>query len=178
MALFRKKAATAQQKAQRAQMRIFIRFACCAYLIYFVIVPLFKPPAEGDSMSPTIRIVAIVAFIAATAAILIFATKELVVNWKAGMYKADAYEDDSDEEADDKDSALGAIGAGDRNSRDADGSEPDDGNDDDNEDNDEYNEDDEYEDDDDDEYEYEDDEDEDGDDKCEDNDGDKGNRTD
>jgi len=96
MSIFGRKAATAQQKAQRAQMRIFVRLACCAYLIYFVIVPLIQPASEEDTMSPAVRVVAIVAFILATAAILLFTIRELVVNWKAGKFKAGAYEDDAD----------------------------------------------------------------------------------
>ena len=109
MSIFRKKSATAQQKAQQAQMRIFIRLACCAYLIYFVIVPLIKPASEEDAMSPAVRIVAVIAFIIATAAILIFAIRELIVNLKAGMFKASAYEDDAVIEAGTKSAAIEAA---------------------------------------------------------------------
>ena len=94
MSIFSAKPRTAQQKAQRAQTRIFIRFACCAYLIYFVIIPLLKPAVEEDGMSPALRTGAAIAFIAVTAFVIIITLRELVINWRAGLYKAGAYKDD------------------------------------------------------------------------------------
>ena len=94
MPFLKKKPKTAQQKAQSAQMRILLRLACCAYIIFYVIIPLIRDAPEPDSMDPTLKTVVIVAFSAITAAIIVFTIIEFVRNWKAGFYKAAAYTDD------------------------------------------------------------------------------------
>jgi uncharacterized protein with PQ loop repeat len=94
MSLFRKRPRSAQQKAQQAKMRIFLRLACCAWLIYYVIVPMLQPAPEGETMSPALRIAFVVFFIAATVLVLIYTLKEYLRNRKAGKYSADGYEDD------------------------------------------------------------------------------------
>ena len=100
MALFGKKSKTAQQKAQGAQVRIFIRFACCAYMVYYVIIPMLKTADESDTMAPEWRIGIAVLFIIITAAIAALTVVELVRNWRAGLYRADAYTDDAVDEGD------------------------------------------------------------------------------
>jgi len=98
MAFFKKRPKTAQQKAQGAQMRILIRFLCCAYIIFYVIIPLMRDVPDGDSsMSPTFRLTVVAVFIAVTAAIIVFTIVEVIRNWKAGLYKATAYTDDESE---------------------------------------------------------------------------------
>ena len=76
-------------------MRILVRILCCAYIIFYVIIPLIRDvPEEESSMSPTFRFIVIAAFIAITAVIIIVSIIEVVRNWKAGLYKASAYTDD------------------------------------------------------------------------------------
>ena len=94
MSLFKKKPKTAQQKAQMTQMRILTRVACCAYIVFYVIVPLLKPSLDGAVMNPALRIGIAAAFIAAVVAILAVTAKEAMRTWKAGLFKADAYTDD------------------------------------------------------------------------------------
>ena len=146
MSIFSAKPRTAQQKAQRAQTRIFIRIACCAYLVYFVIIPLLRPAVEEDGMSPALRTGVAIAFIAATAFLLIITVRELVVNWKAGLYKAGAYEDD--------DGLIGRVDTGKISAESVDDEEAED----DEEDDDDDYEDDEVDDEEDDDDDYEDDE--------------------
>ena len=67
--MFKKKPKSAQQKAQRAQMRILVRLACCGYMIFYVIIPMLRD-SDGDlGMNPTLRTVVIFGFIAITAEI-------------------------------------------------------------------------------------------------------------
>ena len=98
MPLFKKRPRTAQQKAQRAQMRIFARLACCAYMVYYVIIPLIRDNPADDSgasgMSPTLRIAIITAFSVITAVLLVLSILEVVKGVKAGEYKATSYSDD------------------------------------------------------------------------------------
>ena len=75
-------------------MRILARVACCAYLVFYVIIPMLKPPVEDETMSPEWRIGIAVVFIIAVAAIVGITAREVVINWKAGLFKADAYSDD------------------------------------------------------------------------------------
>lgn len=75
-------------------MQILVRLACCAYIIFYVIVPMLKPTADTDAMSPTARVAVAVAFIAAVVLIIAITVREVIKNWKAGLYKADAYKDD------------------------------------------------------------------------------------
>ena len=97
MALFKKRPQTAQQKAQKAQMRIVVRLACCAYIIFYVILPLIREPSDEGGMNPTLKIIIIAAFIAITAVVIVVTVLEVVRNWKAGLYKASSYTDDEDE---------------------------------------------------------------------------------
>ena len=92
--LFKKRPQTAQQKAQRAQTRVFVRLACCAYIIFYIILPLIRNPSEEDGINHTWKIIVVTAFIAGTAAIIIVTIIEIARNWKAGLYKASAYKDD------------------------------------------------------------------------------------
>ena len=94
MALFKKRPQSAQQKAQRAQIRVAVRLACCIYIVFYVIIPLIREPYEGGGMSPTMRIIVITAFSVITAAIMVATVIEVVRNWKAGLYKASSYTDD------------------------------------------------------------------------------------
>jgi len=63
---------------------------------------MLKPAPDGDSMNPTLRILVVVAFSIITVVILAFSGKELFLNWKAGLYKADAYTDDPVDGADEQ----------------------------------------------------------------------------
>ena len=110
MPIFKKRPKTAQQKAQGAQMRILVRVLCCAYIIFYVIIPLIRDVPDESSMSPTIRTIIIAAFIIITAAIIVVTIFEVIRNWKAGLYKATAYTDDGDgnsESEDEENSELG-----------------------------------------------------------------------
>jgi len=80
-------------------MRIFLRLACCAWLVFYVIVPNLRPQPEGETIDPALRIITVVFFIAATAFILVITFTEYMRNKKAGKYNADAYEDDPDPES-------------------------------------------------------------------------------
>ena len=111
MALFKKRPQTAQQKAQKAQMRIFVRLACCAYIIFYVIIPLIRESSDGGGMNPTVKTIVIAAFIAITAVIIVVTVLEVIRNWKAGLYKASSYTDDGDnaeiqDEGDDEQAAA------------------------------------------------------------------------
>ena len=75
-------------------MRILARVACCAYLVFYVIVPMLKPTVEEDTMSPEWRIGIAIVFIVAVVAIAGVTVREIVINWRAGLFKADAYSDD------------------------------------------------------------------------------------
>lgn len=94
MPFFKQRPRTAQQKAQRTQMRIIVRLACCVYLVFYVIVPMLKPQAEENTMNPVLRISIVAAFIAAVILIGVLTVREVIINWKAGLYKAAAYKDD------------------------------------------------------------------------------------
>ena len=96
MPFFKKRPRTAQQKAQRTQMRIFAKLACCAYIVFYVIIPLLRAPAEEESMSPELRYGISAAFIVAVAVIAVLTVREIVLFWKAGLFTADAYEDDEE----------------------------------------------------------------------------------
>ena len=90
----KKRPRTAQQKAQGAQMRIAVRLACCAYIVYYVIVPLISNPPGEDEINPTFRIAILIAFILAVAGITVFTALEIYRGWKAGIFKASGYKDD------------------------------------------------------------------------------------
>ena len=94
MPFFKKKTQTAQQKAQRAQLNIVIRLACCGYLIFYVIIPLIKDRSEQGNLSPALKIIIIAAFIAITAGIIIMTIIEAVRKWRTGSFKASYYSDD------------------------------------------------------------------------------------
>ena len=98
MSLFKKRPKTAQQKAQRAQMRIVLRVFCCAYMVFYIIIPLLREAPEEDNMNPTLRFVIVAAFIAFTAVILVISVIDFYRSWKAGLFKAEAYEDDEVDE--------------------------------------------------------------------------------
>ena len=94
MPFFKKKPQTAQQKAQKAQLNIVIRLACCGYLIFYVIIPLIRDRSEQGNLSPTLKIIIIAAFIAITAGIIIMTIVEAVRKWRTGSFKASHYSDD------------------------------------------------------------------------------------
>ena len=128
MALFKSRPRTAQQKAQRTQMRVLARVACCAYIVFYVVVPMLKEPAGDDSMQPAMRVGIAVAFIVAVAVIAAFTVREIVLNWKAGFFKAEAYTDDPeigggavDEGSDDGAQSEGPVGIEDGDDEDDDG---------------------------------------------------------
>ena len=75
-------------------MRIVARVACCAYIIFYVVVPMLRTPAGEDSMNPRLKLGFAIGFIVIVAAIVIATTREVITNWKAGYFKADAYDDD------------------------------------------------------------------------------------
>lgn len=94
MALFKQKPKSAQQKAQRTQMRVFVRLACCAYIVFYVIIPMLKPPETEETMDPRLRLGIVIAFIAVVAFIVVITIREIIIYWKAGYFKASAYTDD------------------------------------------------------------------------------------
>ena len=97
MPFFKNRPKTAQQKAQRTQMRVFMRLVCCAYIVFYVIVPLIRDEPSSDGMNPTVRIAVVVVFSVVTAVLMVLTVIELIRSWKAGLFKADAYKDDEAE---------------------------------------------------------------------------------
>ncbi|MCL2226786.1 MAG: hypothetical protein FWB97_04050 [Oscillospiraceae bacterium] len=96
MALFKKKEKprTSQQKAQRAQMRMFARLAGCAFLV-FTIYEIATTPTTGDgAINPTLRIAVIIGFSCAAAFLAIASVVELVQKVRSGVYNAASYDDD------------------------------------------------------------------------------------
>ena len=75
-------------------MRILVRLACCAYLVFYVIIPMLKPQAGEDTMNPALKIVFVAAFIVAVIVIMTLTVREVITNLKKGYYKAEAYTDD------------------------------------------------------------------------------------
>ena len=94
--MFKRRPKTAQQKAQRAQIRIFLRFAVCAYLVYYIIIPMLRDESQTEGMNPTFKLVVICLFIAVTAVIVVVSIFEIIANLRAGVYKPSAYTDDED----------------------------------------------------------------------------------
>jgi len=76
-------------------MRIFVRLACCAYMIFYIILPLIRETSGSESgLDPTLRVVIIGAFIAITAVVLALSVREVVLGIRSGSYRPGAYEDD------------------------------------------------------------------------------------
>ena len=96
MPFFKPKPKSARQKAQRTQMRVAARVACCAYIVFYVIIPMMKPPTAEETMDPNLRLGIAIAFIVTVAVIMVFTIREIIVYWKAGYFKAEAYTDDPD----------------------------------------------------------------------------------
>jgi len=95
MALFGNKPKSAQQKAQWAKTRLLLRTVCLVYLVFYVIVPLIRTPAEGEeALDPVLRYIIIAVFIIVTGVFSALTGLEYYRNRKAGLYNADAYEDD------------------------------------------------------------------------------------
>jgi len=97
MPFFKKRPKTAKQKAQGTQMRILIRLACCAYIVFYVIIPMLRPTSGEDTMNPTVRVAIAIAFIVIVAVIFALTINETIRTWKAGLFRADAYTDDTAE---------------------------------------------------------------------------------
>ena len=93
MALFKKSPKTAKQKAQKAQMNIFVRLFAIGWLVY-IIYQLLSESAEDGGINPTLRIVIVVFFICAAAVIATLTLRELFRNIKSGHYKEAAHSDD------------------------------------------------------------------------------------
>ena len=156
MSFFGKKPRTAQQKAQSAKTRILLRSIALGYVIFYIVIPMMSPDfEEAESMHPALRYGVLAFFIVVCTALVIGTVLEFIRNRKAGLYNADAYEDDEGIES----PAVEEP-------------EPDEDEDDNGDDDEYYDEDDEYYDDDDDEDYDEDDEDYDDDDDEEDSDDD------
>jgi len=105
MPFFAKKPKTSTQKAQKAQMGIFIRLAACGYLVY-IIVQMFQVTDEEDSINPNLKLGIGILFAVAAAVLAAMSVIELVRNYKSGYYKPSAHTDDLIEgEADGADAA-------------------------------------------------------------------------
>ena len=94
--MFKKKPKTAQQKAQRAQLRIFARLACCAYIVFYVVIPLIRETPEENGMNPTLMVFIVSAFIAIVAVIVVLTIIEIHRSHKSGLFKAEGYTDDEE----------------------------------------------------------------------------------
>lgn len=75
-------------------MRVFVRLACCVYIVVYVIIPMLRPPDAEETMSRALRIGIAAAFSAVVAAFVVITIREIIIYWKAGYFKADAYTDD------------------------------------------------------------------------------------
>ena len=78
-------------------MRIAARLLGCAYLVYLVVDGFFGVSHEELGMSPAAKYAVIAVFLAGAAVLLVFSVIELIRNYKAGLYKESAYEDDPNE---------------------------------------------------------------------------------
>ena len=100
-------------------MGVLLRLACCAYLVFYVIVPMLRGSSAEDGMSPTLKLAIAIAFIVVTAAILVFTAVEFVRNWKAGYNNAASYTDDgADENGDGPEPGIVDPGSGDEGDED------------------------------------------------------------
>ena len=80
------------QKAQRAQLGIFVRLAGCGYLIY-IMVKLLQTPSEDAAMSPTTVTIIAVVMIALSVFIIAITIREFIFGLKNGHYKTASYEE-------------------------------------------------------------------------------------
>ena len=98
MALFKRRPKTAEQKAKKAQWGIVARVLACAYIVFYVIIPLINQVMEADTeageIDETWAIVFICFFIVAVAVILTMAVVETIRKMKTGAFKASFYTDD------------------------------------------------------------------------------------
>ena len=92
-------------------MRVLARLACCAYLVFYVIIPMLRPSDGEETMNPSLRVGIAIGFIVVVALITVFTIKEIVQSWKAGLFKADAYSDDLASDDGDPDGGADESGA-------------------------------------------------------------------
>lgn len=97
------------RKASRAQSNIFVRLAGCALLVYFIVQMVRSEEFNSEN---TWMILVIVLFCICAAAISVVTIRELIRNYKAGVYSANFYaneeipdvEDGADEDSEDDNS--------------------------------------------------------------------------
>ena len=82
---------TPSQKAQRAQLGIFVRLAACIYLIY-ILVKMLRTPSE--TTSPVFVTIIAIVMLALSALVIIITIREFLTGLKSGRYKASTYEEE------------------------------------------------------------------------------------
>jgi len=95
MSFFKSKPRTAAQKAQQVKSRLMVRGAALAYLIFFIIIPMFRlEPEEAEAMNPTLRYGILAFFILASAALVVLTLLDFIRGRKNGIFSPESYEDD------------------------------------------------------------------------------------
>ncbi|SHH65273.1 hypothetical protein SAMN02745823_00632 [Sporobacter termitidis DSM 10068] len=84
---------TPQEKAQRAKLSVFARLGGCAYLIYILVQLLKTPPAEIPDSPWTVAIAVVLMVLAGV--VIVITILELIRSLKAGLFNAEAYEEEA-----------------------------------------------------------------------------------